>query len=201
MRTETTTRTIYRFGELSDDAKQHAIEKLHNINTEYDWWDCTYDTIKTAGACVGIDIENIYFSGFWSQGDGACVEGAYRYRKGWRAALRAEFGGDTLPELERIGQWLQNVQREAFYSLRATMVHRDRHYHEYSVSVDVTDTRHNYGRASQTHEDDLADALRSFMCWAYRLLGREYDYLTSEEAIVEAIEVNACEFDEHGNLA
>ena len=80
-------------------------------------------------------------------------------------------------------------------------MHRDRHYHEYSVSVDVTDTRHNYGRASQTHEDDLADALRSFMCWAYRLLGREYDYLTSEEAIVEAIEVNACEFDEHGNLA
>ena len=44
-------------------------------------------------------------------------------------------------------------------------------------------------------------ALRSFEHWALTLLRREYDYFTSEEAIIETIEANEYEFDENGNLA
>ena len=201
MRTETTTRTLYQFGELSDKAKQRAIEKLYDINTDYDWWDCTYDTIKTAGACLGIDVQEIYFSGFWSQGDGACFTGEYQYRKNWRAALRTEFGGDSLPELERIGTWLQSAQRDAFYSLTAGITHTGRYYHEMSARIDVSDTRHRYGYTTEARESDISEALRDFMRWSYRLLEREYDFLTSEEAIIEAIEANEYEFDENGNLA
>ena len=200
MRTETTERTLYQFDELSDDAKQHAIKKLYDINVEHDWWDCTYDTIKTAGACLGIRIDDIYFSGFCSQGDGACLEGNYYYRKGWRAALRAEFGGDTLAELKRIGQWLQDVQREAFYSLTAAVKHSGHYYHELSTTVIVEDMRHSYGYTTESREADVTEALRDFMQWSYQLLRHEYDYLTSEEAIIETIEANAYEFDENGNL-
>ena len=39
------------------------------------------------------------------------------------------------------------------------------------------------------------------MRWSYRLLEREYEYLTSDDAIKETIEANEYEFDENGNLA
>ena len=101
MRTETTTRTLYTFAELSDDAQQRAIEKLWGINTDFDWWEFAYETIQKAGECLGIDCT---IDGFdLDRGAHVALSGKYSYRKNWRAALRAEFGGDSLPELERIG--------------------------------------------------------------------------------------------------
>jgi len=38
----TKTFTYYTFNELSDEAKQNAIEKLRDINVDYDWWENDY---------------------------------------------------------------------------------------------------------------------------------------------------------------
>ena len=70
MRTETI--KIYRFEELNDKAKEQAIEESRLINVQYEWWDGIYDMYKCD--TKGSDIHNIYFSGFYSQGDGAMFE-------------------------------------------------------------------------------------------------------------------------------
>lgn len=186
MRTETTTRTLYQFGELSDDAKQHALEKLWGIKINHDWWEFIIDTIQTAGDCMGIACT---VSDFYLGRDayvGLC--GGYSYRKNWRAALRAEFGGDSLPELERIGAWLQAAQKRMFWTGYATL-ESGRYGTRYSADAD---------HGGQHDVDGLVDGLREFEHWALTLLRHEYDYLTSEEAIIETIEY---EFDEAGNLA
>ena len=188
MRTETTTRTLYQFSELSDKAKQRAIEKLCDINTDFDWWEFTYETITTAARCLGIVCRVEGFD--LDRGQSIELRGGYSYRKGWRAALAHEFGGDTLAALVKIGEELQSAQRRAFYC----------------ASIDLSPVRHGtaytvYSKFGAYVTDDLMDALRSFEHWALTLLRREYDYLTSEEAIIETIEANEYEFDENGNLA
>lgn len=47
MRTVTT--KAYLFNELSEKAKQNAIEKLYFINVEYDWWEFTYEDAENIG--------------------------------------------------------------------------------------------------------------------------------------------------------
>ena len=188
MRTETTTRTLYQFGELSDKAKQRALERLCYVNVDFDWWEFTYDTIQKAGECLGIACTVEGFD--LGRGSHVALSGKYTYRKNWRATLRAEFGGDTLAALVEIGEELQSAQRRAFYR----------------AGIDLSPVHHGtaytvYSKFGAYVTDDLTDALRSFEHWALTLLCREYEYLISEEAIKETIEANEYEFDEAGNLA
>ena len=188
MRTETTTRTLHQFGELSDDAQQRAIESLYNINTDFDWWEFACETIQKAGECLGIACTVSDFDLDRGAHVGLC--GGYSYRKNWRAALRAEFGGDGLLELERLGARLQAVQKRMFWSGCASL-ESGRYGTRYSADSEQGD---------QCAVDDLINELREFEHWALTLLRHEYEYLISEEAIIETIEANAYEFDENGNL-
>lgn len=47
---KTKTINLYQFSELSDEAKENAIEKLLDINVDFNWWNSTYE-----------DAENINF--------------------------------------------------------------------------------------------------------------------------------------------
>lgn len=40
---KTITINLYSFEELSEEAKQKAIEELSDINTDYNWWESTYE--------------------------------------------------------------------------------------------------------------------------------------------------------------
>ena len=188
MRTETITRELYTFTELDDDAQQRAIEKLWDLNVGHDWWDCTYETITTAARCLGIDCTVEGFD--LDRGQSVDLRGGYSYRKGWRAALRAEFGGALLATLVKIGEELQAAQRRAFYLARVEL-HPVRHGTAYTV----------YSKSGAYVTDDLADALRSFEHWAWCLLRDEFEHLTSDDAIKETIEANEYEFDANGDLA
>mgnify|MGYP000137187007 CR=1 FL=1 len=94
---EVADRTEFTYAELSPQAKEYALEKARYQDHGYDWWDSTYEDAVTVGALLGIRIDThtvrtsrgreyqetcIWFSGFSSQGDGACFEGSYRYAKG-----------------------------------------------------------------------------------------------------------------------
>lgn len=49
---------LYSFDELSDEAKQKAIEKLSDINVDYDWGDCTYEDAANIGLKItSFDLE------------------------------------------------------------------------------------------------------------------------------------------------
>jgi len=191
--------TVYSFDELSDTARQHALEKLYNINTNYEWWDSTFDDFKTIADLMGIGVKNIYFSGFSSQGDGACFSGDYRYKKGALSAVKDYAPLDK--ELHRIAKGFQDIQRRYFYQLSADISEPRGHYvHERSVTVDVE----HYERYSMdipiVIQDAIDELLRDMMRWLYKTLEEEYDWRTSEEQIIESIQANEYEFDSGGNL-
>ena len=45
---------LYEFEELSNEAKENAIEENRTMNVEHDWWDCTYEGMKE----IGIEINS-----------------------------------------------------------------------------------------------------------------------------------------------
>lgn len=65
---------VYTFDELSEEAKEKAIENYRYLEVElFDWYDPIYDMFKDTYSDL-FEITNIYFSGFCSQGDGAMFE-------------------------------------------------------------------------------------------------------------------------------
>lgn len=58
MRTITTHTTVYKFGELSEEAQRKALENLYDINVSFDWWESTYEDAETIGCEIkGFDID------------------------------------------------------------------------------------------------------------------------------------------------
>jgi hypothetical protein len=217
-RQDTVTTTVYTYAELSDEAKEKARDRYRENNLDYEWWDSVYEDAVTMAALMGIEIDTrrdgkgpaISFSGFSSQGDGACFDGTYRYRKGALKALEA--AAPTGHQDEATGEWvfhnsniklqlicrdLQLIQRPFLYKLQATVKQRGHYYHSGCTHIEVTHADDPY-RDIGDAEDGIAQALRDFMDWIYARLEAEYDALNSDEAIEDSIEANNCEFREDG---
>jgi len=186
---QTKTITTYSFAELSDEAKEAARSWWREHGLDYEWYDCTFDYAKAAGAALGITVDNIEFSGFYSHGDGACVTGSYAYRKGWKQALRV-VTPDATPE--NIGRRLQDAQRLVFYKGTATVVKTGHRY------CDETSVRIDCDPDTATFTDAVTDALRDFMRWIYKSLEQEYEYLMSDECVDDSIRANDYTFTADG---
>ncbi len=138
----------------------------------------------------------IWFSGFCSQGDGASFEGYLSHAKG--AAARIRDYAPTDATLHGIADRLRAIQRRNFYQLAAEVSHRGRHYHEYTMSIDVTRDSPNWQPPTEEAVEIVTEALRDLARWLYRQLEAEYEHLTSDEAIEEGIIVNEYTFTEAG---
>ena len=187
---------VWSFNELSDDAKEKAIANFRENNLGYEWWDCVYNDAKMIGALMGIDIDKIFFSGFASQGDGACFEGDYEYKKGSLKAVKEYAPKDT--DLHDVAQRLFLAQKPAFYQLTASVKHRGHYSHENCTDITVSDK--DDFTVSQDQDEEVREALRAFMQWIYTRLEAEYDYLQSDEVIIESIDANGYEFTANGKM-
>lgn len=203
--------TVFRLDELTDDAKERARSWYRQHGLDYDWYDSVFEDFGRICQFLGIDLRTravrlmgggtrsepcIYFSGFSSQGDGACFEGRYDYAQGMRRAIRSYAPEDA--ELHRIADALEAVQWRNFYQLTATVRHRGRYAHEYCMDISVDRESPTGQDPSAGAEEEVVEALRDIARWLFRQLEREYEYLTSDEAVDEAITVNAYSFTETG---
>ena len=186
--------------------KDELIEKHRYWNVEHiDWWDSTYDDFKERMKTIGIEVDRMYFSGFWSQGDGACFEGSVT---DWDLFLRS------------LGYTDKVLIQHAMDHFSFSVEHSGHYYHEncthFSTNIpypdggsdewfierygpypwDADDVRakawlallNNYD--STKLEDEFEEAFKDHMRQLYKDLEEEYDYLTSDEAVWESLEAN-----------
>ena len=184
---------VFKFEDLEEDAKESAMNEYREGFLDYEWWECVCEDAKEIGKLMGIEIDNIYFSGFCSQGDGACFEGDYEYKKGSVKAIKDYAPLDT--ELHQIAMDLAMIQRPAFYGLTATVKQYGRYF---STNIDVYKEWHDYATINQ--EDAITETLRDYMHWIYKRLESEFDWLNSDEQIAESIEINEHLFLEDGTF-
>jgi hypothetical protein len=91
--------TVFRLDELSDGAKEKARAWYREAASFDDWHECVFDDFEAVCAILGVRLKTravrlfgggtrqkpcIWFSGFWSQGDGASYAETGIMRSRWR---------------------------------------------------------------------------------------------------------------------
>lgn len=135
-----------------------------------DYWveNVIYDA-KTIAALMGIHIEHVHFSGFWSQGDGACFTG----RLGWEADCLDKVKGyaPTDTELHEIATLWQAAGCE---DMDGAVSHRGRYYHSNSVSFEFEE------ELADLDESRIIYTAKRFMDWIYQKLEDNYEYAKAD---------------------
>ena len=193
MQAQTITYNTYNYSEHDSMAQEKALNSFIE-STEF-CYDFIMDDLKEAGKTIGIDIDRIYFSGFWSQGDGACFTGTYEYKKGSVKLAKSIYPNWT--DLHEIAETLQELQKPYFYAIHAAVEHRGHYYHELCTTIDVTSDG-DYGWLPDTVQENIKEALRGFMQLSYSALEKEYEYQTSEQSFIDYIDCNEVVFLENG---
>ena len=197
---------IFKYNELSEKAKEKARQWWRDCNYSDDFWsECVIDDAKEIGKRLGFDINKVYYSGFCSQGDGACFEGVFRtsdFKKQLQnGGIRAYAPQDK--ELHRISNEIEKIANE-FFSVYLKVRHSGRYYHEncteFKVSIiDNEDNEINTEEAAEA-EKYLIELSRDLMLWIYCALEKEYEYQNADEQIAENIVANNYDFTEEGEI-
>jgi len=201
-----TTKTInlFTFNELSDSAKEKARDWWRSCNDGDTFWsECVIDEAKEQGRNMGLSIDNIWFRGFASQGDGACYEGTW-HACDVKTGEAAKDWGDSpeTKEIRRIAAQFEETAKN-FPNASFSVKHSGHYYHEFSTSFNVSlGEDEDNGSISQEEwsraEGDLIETARDYMRWIYKQLEKECEYQNSDEVIDELLESNGYTFLENG---
>lgn len=186
--------------------KDELIEQHREWNVEDDdWWDCTYANFKVSMTAIGIEVDKMYFSGFWSQGDGACFAGRV---SDWDLFLRSLGYTDNVLIQHAIDHFSFSVRHSGYYSHEnCTVFNADlctpdsaadedfaERYGPYPWGTDDIRTKAWVALLNQYDstklEDEFEEAFKEHMRQLYKNLEEEYDYLTSDEVVWESLEAN-----------
>lgn len=194
---------VYSFNELTEDAKEKAREWYREGEPHHDWHEPTIDNFKEQTHQNGFVITNVYFSGFWSQGDGAMFE-----YDGISDELLEKFV-DTLGLSPMRKNWLMNN----LYA-HAQGRHSGHYYHSgccsHQIEWEIDNAQidyhqhENFYRWIESFADDFETYIEEFygeLCdELYRNLESDYEWLMSDECIDEILIINEYEFTEDGNI-
>lgn len=202
MRIETLEVKVYSVKDIMSNPSllDKVLENHRHINVEHDWWDCNYDDfVEYNNDCFHID--RMYFSGFYSQGDGAMFEYSSVNDK-----LRDMFI-DTLDLTPMRKSWLRNN-----IAVSGNGKQRGHYYHSSSCTHNIywevdngdlhyTTTLHQWMQSYEGEFEDFVIQYYKSLCNnLYRGLEETYNYLTSDEQVLETLECNDYEFTEDGNI-
>jgi hypothetical protein len=192
---------VYTFEELSQEAKEKAIENNRHINVEYlEWYHDVYDTFKEKYSSL-FEITNMYFSGFWTQGDGAMFE-----YDGINDKLIDEF----IEQLQLTPLGKKQVKELVYFSGYGKQ--SGLNYHERSCNHKLYVELNGYSsyKYSNIHKFliELQLDFEAFIEERYIELAKElfqslydeYEWHTSDESIRERLIEGEYEFTESGEL-
>ena len=166
---------VYQFSELSDKAKESAVNNMANINIDYEWWENTfYDAEHTA---------LLRITSFDTDRD--CSGDFIEYAEDTAKKIIAEHG-----------EQCETYQTATNYLKECAELQQ-----QYPEKLDEDlDDLNKYTR-EQAREEIDDEFLKSILEDYWIILRKEYEYLSSEEAIIETIEANEYEFTEDGEIA
>ena len=191
---------------------QKLIEKHWDINIHEDWHEYTVDYFKEQMAAIGIEVDAVFFSGFASQGDGAMFEGRV---SDWLLFLREHGYPNEVLAGHATQAWSFSVKHRGHYNHEnCTEFDYDLPHpaDKYSTDEEFTDIYYP-GKDRDTIrtqawlsilrttidsgvEEEFIEIFKDYMRQLYRDLEREYDDLTSAEAVWEAIVANELDTEE-----
>ena len=213
---------VYKYGELSEQAQQKARE-WYLESMDYEWWDSVYEMAIEDGKEKGFYIDKIYFSGFCSQGDGASWVGQVDVRQWLEENCEDSIGLSAWCQLIQEGvvsKFSVVAANNSHYCHESTMQFSDVEdssdieddvplilpsiFNGMSIEnvfdIIATDTN-----CTLKSVDDITKAIteagKVYAIAIYHRLREEYDYLCSEEMMLDHFDCNDYFFDSDGRLA
>ena len=153
------------------------------------WWDFIYEDWREKLEKAGFHGAQIYFSGFWNQGDGACFD--------------AECNTDDL--VKDLDPKFKQLHSDVDITISIQSNSYANHYsHERTRYIDIDIYKDNITPDQDSMLDELQAIIeqkRLDLCRAiYKDLENEYEYRTSDEALIEDAEANEWTFNEQGRM-
>jgi hypothetical protein len=170
---ETRTYTVYKFNELPEAARDKVLDRYAYLNVEHDWWEFTFED----AARVGIKIEEFDID-----------RGSY---------CRGKFLWEAPPVADAIIEE-HGENCETRKTAEAFIKERDE-------AVDTAPRDENGDFVDEYALDrklnEIEEEFKKSIFEDYRIiLQKEYEHLTSEEAIIETIEANDYDFTIDGRI-
>lgn len=171
---KTNTYNTYKFSELSETAKEKAISKLYDLNVDYEWWNFVYEDARNVLLKItSFDIDR------------------NRYCKGEFIETAMETANAIL---ENHGENCETYKTALNFIKEQTELVK-----KYSDGTALNMvTQDNEWEYDQEIEEIEKEFLKSILEDYSIALEKEYEYLTSKEAIIETIEANNYYFTEDG---
>lgn len=189
----------YKFDELSEEAQERAIEKYGDCNIDYEWWDydgmldLTVDEMKSRRIKM-VDNVSMLFE------YGGCQEVFFSLNRGRDFYIQFDeievTDDDLFRKFLRIPKTLwekcdyrfvNNYRNNWPYGTPNTWLEIETNWTEFTGRQQAI-----VDRACEIMADKIAEALDG--------LEKEYEYITSEESIIDSIKANECEFTGDGDL-
>jgi hypothetical protein len=165
---------IYQFDELPESGKKKAIADNADFNVSYNWWDMVYEDARNIGLKItGFDLDRAHY-------------------------CNAEYINDAIYTARQIT--IDHGEQTDTYRIAT----------DFQQSRDLTVTtwpKAETGEFEQADEldealDNVEDRFLKSLAHAYlRMLDNEYDHLTSDEAIADALIANEYWFTADGKMA
>ena len=198
--------TIAEWKEKDKEVYNRILEKHRYTNVDHEWWEFDFESFKEELGALGFSNTDVNFSGFSSQGDGASFTGDWDSEKMLAVKELKEKEielSDWAKELKRVlkGNLKDIKAKYATFSIKRTSHH---YAHENTVSIFNAEywnsrKKEQYGIPPE-EEDDILEGCRTAMREMYRILGKEYDYLTSDEVVEETLSIHEHKFDKDGKI-
>ena len=165
--------SLYKFNELSEEAKEKAVQNLYDINVDYEWWCHTYEDAEQIGLKItGFDLDR-----------------------------NRHATGDLLLSAAEVAQNILNNHGEQCSTCQTAQSFLDTFTPLFAEYMDETSEHYESYEREQELNDLETEFLNELLEDYSIMLQNESEYLTSEEAIIETIEANEYEFLGNGELA
>ena len=173
MRAITTTIEAYQFYELSESGKEKAIESCYDLNVDFEWWEQVYEDAGQAGIKItAFDIDRGSYCELDFIDSGAEV---------------AHYIIDNHGEMCDTHQTAKEYLTKRDETVKAAPLDENMDFvDQWELDQELDELREDFKKA-------IAEEYLS-------ILRQEYEYLTSEAAIIETIEANEYEFTAEGDL-
>lgn len=207
----TVTKQVFQYDELTPAAQVKArdwFRAMLDQSGDNDFAELFLEEAARIAETLGVTLKTdrdgapaFYWSGFSSQGDGACFEGEYAAPASPAApAIIEEFPHEYA--LHAIAVMLDGLQERYSRRLVADLVHSGRYTNAHSVTIDVFETDEaaddGLGNVSLETEKAVAEQLRRFMGWIYGQLEAAYDGEREDSTVADNIRANEYEFEADG---
>lgn len=168
------------------------VEQHRTINVDYDdWSEFVQDEFQNRMDDIGINVDQIHYSGFWSQGDGACFSGSVR---DWEKYLAHLGYDDPILLAEAKSHWVLSWKQSGFYCHHKSVVYHDEIYigdnpydeEEDTLRYDAWDAviqQYDLLKLTEQMKEDIQEHAQEL----YRDLETEYNNRTSDEAVIQAM--------------